>query len=56
MIQLASRVWFYYHFISAMFVTEVGYQRLQIDRLSFIKGVLAVLYGIWLVYSGGMMF
>lgn len=56
MIQLATSLVLLPYLLSAMFALKLVIAEGKIDRLSFIKGVLAVLYGIWLVYSGGMMF
>jgi arginine:ornithine antiporter/lysine permease len=56
MIQLATSLVLLPYLLSAMFALKLVIAEGKIDRLSFIKGVLAVLYGVWLVYSGGMMF
>lgn len=56
MIQLATSLVLLPYLLSALFALKLIVAEGKIDRLSLLKGVLAVLYGIWLVYSGGMKF
>lgn len=54
MIQLATSLILLPYLLSTMFALKLVIVEKKIDYLSFLKGILAVLYGIWLVYSGGM--
>ena len=56
MIQLATSLILLPYLLSALFALKLIITEGKIDRLSFLKGILAVIYGIWLVYSGGMKF
>lgn len=56
MIQLATSLILLPYLLATLFAMKLIIQTRQVDVLSLIKGVLAVLYGIWLVYSGGMIF
>ena len=56
MIQLATSLVLLPYLLSAMFALKLIITERKIDRLSLLKGILAVLYGVWLVYSGGMKF
>lgn len=56
MIQLATSLILLPYLLSAMFAMKLVIMERKIDVLSMLKGLLAVLYGIWLVYSGGMKF
>lgn len=54
MIQLATSLILLPYLLSTLFAMKLIIKDKRIDWLSCMKGVLAVLYGIWLVYSGGM--
>ncbi len=56
MIQLATSLVLLPYLLATLFAVKLIIQTGKIDVLSLIKGILAVLYGIWLVYSGGMLF
>lgn len=56
MIQLATSLILLPYLLSALFALKLILSEKKIDTLSMLKGILAVLYGIWLVYSGGMVF
>lgn len=56
MIQLATSLILLPYLLSALFALKLIIAERKVDTLSLIKGLLAVLYGIWLVYSGGMKF
>ena len=56
MIQLATSLILLPYLLSTMFALKLVITEKKIDILSFLKGILAVLYGVWLVYSGGMKF
>lgn len=56
MIQLATSLVLLPYLLATLFALKLIIQTGKVDFLSMIKGVLAVLYGVWLVYSGGMVF
>ena len=56
MIQLATSLILLPYLLSTIFALKLVITDKKVDILSFIKGILAVLYGIWLVYSGGLKF
>jgi arginine:ornithine antiporter / lysine permease len=56
MIQLATSLILLPYLLSTMFALKLVFLEKKIDVLSLLKGLLAVLYGVWLVYSGGMKF
>jgi arginine:ornithine antiporter/lysine permease len=56
MIQLATSLILLPYLLATLFAMKLVLETGKVDTLSFIKGLLAVLYGIWLVYSGGIMF
>lgn len=56
MIQLATSLILLPYLLSTIFALKLVIFDKKIDVLSFLKGILAVLYGIWLVYSGGIKF
>jgi arginine:ornithine antiporter/lysine permease len=56
MIQLATSLILLPYLLATLFALKLIIQTGKIDTLSLLKGVLAVLYGIWLVYAGGMIF
>lgn len=56
MIQLATSLVLLPYLLATLFALKLIIQTGKVDVLSMIKGVLAVLYGVWLVYSGGMIF
>jgi arginine:ornithine antiporter / lysine permease len=56
MIQLATSLILLPYLLATLFALKLIIQTGKVDTLSLIKGLLAVLYGVWLVYSGGLMF
>ncbi|MBP9743066.1 MAG: amino acid permease [Burkholderiales bacterium] len=56
LIQLATSLILLPYLLSALFAMQLIIRERKVDYLAIMKGVLAVLYGLWLVYSGGMMF
>lgn len=56
MIQFATSLILLPYLLAALFALKLIIQTGRVDPLSLIKGLLAVLYGVWLVYSGGMIF
>lgn|SRR6185437_14221097 len=56
MIQLATSLILLPYLLATLFAMKLVLETGKVDTLSFIKGILAVLYGVWLVYSGGMVF
>lgn len=56
MIQLATSLILLPYLLSALFALKLILTEGKLDRISVIKGILAVFYGLWLVYSGGMVF
>ena len=56
MIQLATSLILLPYLLATLFALKLVITEGKLDLLSAFKGVLAVLYGVWLVYSGGMMF
>lgn len=54
MIQLATSLILIPYFLSALFAFKLIINERKIDYLSFIKGFIATLYGIWLIYAGGL--
>lgn len=56
MIQLATSLILLPYLFASLFAMKLVIVERKIDILSVIKGILAVFYGIWLVYSGGMVF
>lgn len=56
MIQLATSLVLLPYLLATLFAMKLIISERKIDPISILKGILAVLYGIWLVYSGGMIF
>lgn len=56
MIQIATSLILLPYLLSALFAMKLIITRGEVNYLSWVKGILAVLYGVWLVYSGGMVF
>lgn len=56
MIQLATSLILLPYLFSSMFAMKLVVQERKIEHLACLKGILAVLYGVWLVYSGGVKF
>jgi arginine:ornithine antiporter/lysine permease len=56
MIQLATSLILLPYLLAALFALQLIIKERVTDKLALIKGLLAVLYGVWLVYSGGMKF
>ncbi len=56
MIQLATSLILLPYLLSTLFAVKLIIAEGKTDALSLLKGVLAVLYSIWLVYSGGLKF
>jgi arginine:ornithine antiporter / lysine permease len=54
MIKLATSLILIPYLLSALFAFKLVIHERKIDWLSFIKGALASLYGIWLMYAGGI--
>ena len=54
MIKLATSLILVPYLLSALFAFKLVIQEQKFDLLSFIKGTLAVLYGVWLIYAGGL--
>jgi arginine:ornithine antiporter/lysine permease len=56
MIQFATSLILLPYLFAAMFALKLVLTDRKVDTISVFKGVLAVLYGVWLVYSGGLFF
>ncbi|MCE2706368.1 MAG: basic amino acid/polyamine antiporter [Proteobacteria bacterium] len=54
MIQLATSLILVPYLLAAVFAFRLIIEERKVDVLAFIKGTLAVLYGIWLIYAGGL--
>jgi arginine:ornithine antiporter / lysine permease len=54
MIQLASSLILVPYLLSTLFAFKLVINTTKVDILSFIKGATAVIYGIWLIYAGGL--
>ncbi len=54
MIQLATSLILVPYLLSALFALKLVIKEGKIDIISFIKGILATLYGVWLIYAGGL--
>jgi arginine:ornithine antiporter/lysine permease len=54
MIQLATSLILVPYLLSALFAFKLILAEGKVDLISFIKGILAVLYGVWLIYAGGI--
>jgi arginine:ornithine antiporter / lysine permease len=54
MIQLATSLILVPYLLAALFAFKLIIKDKKIDVLAFIKGILAVLYGVWLIYAGGL--
>lgn len=56
MIQLATSLILLPYLFSTLFAMKLVIYQRRLDYLAGLKGILAVTYGIWLVYSGGLKF
>lgn len=56
MIQLATSLILLPYLLASLFAMKLIITDKKLDLVAIVKGILAVLYGIWLVYSGGMVF
>jgi arginine:ornithine antiporter/lysine permease len=54
MIQLATSLILVPYLLSAVFAFKLIIAEKKIDLLSLVKGIVAVIYGFWLIYAGGM--
>lgn len=54
MIQLATSLILVPYFLSALFAFKLIISDKKYDYLSLLKGTLAVAYGMWLIYAGGL--
>lgn len=54
MIQLATSLILVPYFLSALFAFKLIISDKKYDVVSLLKGALAVIYGVWLIYAGGL--
>jgi len=54
MIQLATSLILVPYLLSAMFAFKLVISEKKIDVFSLLKGIVAVIYGFWLIYAGGL--
>ncbi|TXH55926.1 MAG: amino acid permease [Bacteroidia bacterium] len=54
MIQLATSLILVPYFLAALYAFKLLLRERYFDILSVIKGILAILYGLWLIYAGGL--